>query len=286
MTCPYCSATVADGARLCQSCGRLLAPTASAPAPQPPTTPQQPGTPWQQSGASAPSQGSWTAPSPQGPGPFGPNAAYPPRLPASGGDPYSPHFDVRQLAPDVAATYRQHQFQATFSVLVTILVHFLTLGMASTFMVARKHSLLPRIKPDDFTMLRGAGFLFIPFYNLYWYFVLLHRTVDRLTLQTKLWETGGAPSRGLGTALAIFSVVTAIPYLGLLLFVVPYCFLWPFYLGQMQATCNRLALAAAPTAVHPAMLQLERWTRLRWIGWMLLGPSLVVITSASGLVLS
>ena len=166
--------------------------------------------------------------------------------------------------------------------LVTVLLHFLTFGLVSSFMVARKNSYLPRIKADDFTMARGAGFLFIPFFNFYWVFVLFHRTADRLLLQTKLWEAGGAPSRNLGTALAILSVLTAIPYLGLLVLGLPYYIVWAFFLGQVQETCNRLALAAAPEAIRSAMRQLEQWTRLRWIGWMLLGPSLVVITSATG----
>ena len=77
-------------------------------------------------------------------------------------------------------------------------------------------------------------------------------------------------------------MLTAIPYLGLLVLGLPYYIVWAFFLGQVQATCNRLALAAAPEAIRSAMRQLEQWTRLRWIGWMLLGPSFVVITSSTG----
>ena len=187
MVCPYCTATLPDGSRLCQSCGRLLAPSSLQAQPQVPS-PQPPGAP----------QGSWTVPPPGpagAPGPYGSAPGYGgyPFAPVS--DPYAPQFDARQLPPATAETYRRHQFRATFSVLVTILVHILTLGGASSFMVARKHSLLPRVKPDDFTMARGAGFLFIPFYNFYWTFVLFRRTADRLALQTKLWNTGSAPSR-------------------------------------------------------------------------------------------
>jgi hypothetical protein len=282
MTCPYCTATLPDGSRLCQSCGRLLSPTAPPPSAPPP---QQPP-PHAPSGAvPGPQNPPWAGPPPGAPGPFGPGPGYQPPGFSSGGDPYHRLFDVRRLPPDAVAAYRQHQFKATFSVLLAVLVHVLTFGMASWPMIARKHSFLPRIKPDDFSTARGIGFLFIPFYNFYWCFVLAHRTVDRLALQTKLWGTGGPPSRGLGTALAILSVLTAIPYIGILILGLPYFIVWGFFLAQVQKACNALALAAAPETIRPAMLQLERWTRLRWIGWMLLGPSLVVITSAAGALL-
>src|SRR5687768_11404689 len=144
MPCPYCGAALADGARLCTVCGRLIAPP-------------QPGPP-----SSAPP----TAPSPvpQGPTPSpAPRPAYQPGT-SYRSDPYGPFFDPGALPPETVAAWRQHRFHATFSVLLLLLVHVLTFGMASPFLVARKYTFLPRIRPDDFSTARAAGFLFIPFF--------------------------------------------------------------------------------------------------------------------------
>jgi hypothetical protein len=260
MPCPYCGAALADGARLCTACGRLIAP-------------RQPGQPT----SSAP-----TAPVLVQPGQsptVGPRAVDQPG-PSYGSDPYGPFFDPASLPPETAATWRQHRFHATFSVLLLILVHFLTFGMASPFLVARKYTFLPVIRRDDFSTAKAAGFLFIPFFGLYWVFVVSRRLVDRLTLQARLWSLPGAPSKGLAAALAICWVTSAIPYLGLLFWVPLQFALWPIYLAQIQQLCNRLAIEAAPPEVRAPMLALERAMRLRWIGWIVIVPCLIIVATS------
>jgi hypothetical protein len=202
-------------------------------------------------------------------------AAAPPGL-----DPYSPSFDPSRLTPDVANAWRQHRFQATFSVLLVLLVHVLTFGMATPFLMARKFALLPRIRSDDFSTAKAVGFLFIPIYSLYWVFVLCRRLADRLTLQARLHSVPDAPSRGLATAVAVGWVIGAIPYVGLLFWFPVQFGLWPVYLFQVQRLCNRLALQAAPPEAHQAMLALERAMRLRWIGWVIVVPCLLVVVSS------
>jgi hypothetical protein len=56
--------------------------------------------------------------------------------------------------------------------------------------------------------------------------------------------------------------------------------LWPIYLVQVQRFCNRLALDAAPPDVRPSMLALERAMRLRWIGWIVVVPCLMMVASS------
>jgi hypothetical protein len=194
-------------------------------------------------------------------------------------DPYDRSFDVGSLSPETAAAYRQHRFHATFSVLLLILVHFLTLGLASPFLIARKYTFLPKLRSSDFSTGKAAGFLLIPFFSLYWVFVLCRRLVDRLTLQARLWNLPGAPSRALATTVAISWVASGIPYIGLLVLAPLYLVLWPIYLGQVQGVCNRLALAAAPVEVRPSMPRLEQATRSRWLGWIVLAPALVMLAT-------
>ena len=206
MPCPYCGAALDGGARLCRICGRLIAPTA-------PTTP--------------------TTPTTAGQSPPGERPVYPPGT-SFRSDPYSPFFDLSSVPPETLAAWRQHRFQATFSVLLLILVHFLTFGLASPFLLARKYAFLPTIRPDDFSMLKAAGFLFIPFFAFYWVFVLCRRARGPAGLQARLWSLPGAPSRGLATALAVGWVLSAIPYVGILLWFPLHLALWPIYLAQVQ----------------------------------------------------
>jgi hypothetical protein len=258
MNCPYCGTSLAEGARLCTVCGKLIAPRQPEQAPGP-----NPRTP-------LPGQASET-------GQDGARPVYQAPPPFASSDPYSRLFDVSTLAPETVEAYRQHQFHATFSVLLAILVHFLTFAAASPFLIARKYALLPKIRPDDFSTLKAAGFMFIPFFNLYWAFVLCQRLVDRLTLQARLWEIPGVPSKGVATSVAVTSCLGAIPYIGVVFVLVQLLVLWPIYLGQVQVFCNRLALAAAPAEARSTMLQLERATRLRWIGWMVITPATLVL---------
>ncbi len=258
MSCPYCGSQLADGARVCTSCGRLIAP-------RPP----------EQAGEASP-----RVPPTVRSGPPAQEEARPAYLappPFASSDPYSRFFDVSSLSRETVEAYCQHRFHATFSVLLTVLVHFLTFAVASPFLIARKYALLPKLRPDDFSTAKAAGFMFIPFFNLYWVFVLCNRLVDRLTLQAKLWDVPGVPSRGISTSVAVTSCLSAIPYLGVIFVLVQFIVLWPIYLVQVQAFCNRLALETAPASARPAMLRLERATRLRWLGWMVVTPTALVL---------
>jgi len=259
MPCPYCGAALAEGARLCTTCGRLIAP-------------RLPGQP----SGSAP-----TAPPPAPPGqsPPGPRPVYQPGS-SYRSDPYGPGFDPASLPPETVAAWRQHRFTATFSVLVLLLVHFLTFGIASPFLLARKYAFLPKVRPDDFSTAKAAGFLFIPFFAFYWVFIFCRRIADRLALQARVWSLPGVPSKDLATALAAGWVLSAIPYLGLLVWFPVHLALWPVYLAQVQRCCNQLALEAAPPDVRSSMLALERAMRLRWLGWIVAAPCLLMVVTS------
>lgn len=257
MPCPYCGAALAEAARLCTTCGRLIAPSQPTSAASTTPAPTQPG---------------------QSPAP-GPRPVYQPGS-SHRTDPYGPFFDPASLPPETVAGWRRHRFTATFSVLLLLLVHFLTFGLASPFLLARKYAFLPVVRPDDFSTAKAAGFLFIPFFGLYWVFVLCRRIAERLTLQARLWDLPGAPSKGLATALATGWVSGAIPYVGLFFWFPLQFALWPVYLVQVQRFCNRLALSAAPPDVRPSMLALERATRLRWIGWIVVVPCLLMVVAS------
>lgn len=83
----------------------------------------------------------------------------------------------------------------------------LTIGIFGTIYLGLKHSKLPLIKSDDFTAGKGIGFLFIPFFNLYWQFVFWLRLVDRINFQYRLRGEPDPVSRDLALWTIILSLV-------------------------------------------------------------------------------
>jgi len=101
--------------------------------------------------------------------------------------------------------------------------------------VPRRLSLskLPPAKEGDFRAGKGIGFMFIPFFNLYWLFRFVLSLTDRLNFQFRLRGQKPPISRGLALASCI---VYVIPYVD----AISWLLLMPIVAGQMQAATNRL----------------------------------------------
>src|SRR5206468_3345214 len=63
---------------------------------------------------------------------------------------------------------------------VLVLLHFLTGGIFTFFWVTGLHGKLPRLNSDDLSARRAIWFCFIPFFNLYWFFVVYIRLCLRI----------------------------------------------------------------------------------------------------------
>ncbi len=147
---------------------------------------------------------------------------------------YNMGFDHARVPESQLARFRKHQFFETFPSAVAVLLHFLTIGIFTVIFHGMKHSRLPIIRADDFGAGKAIGFLFIPFFNLYWIFVFWHRLTDRINLQYRLRGAPDPISRGLVTTTC---VLTVIPYIGLIAFLG----LYPVVSAQIQSACNGLA---------------------------------------------
>ena len=113
------------------------------------------------------------------------------------------------------------------------------MGIFTTIFCGLKHSQFPLIKPDDFGAGKAIGFMFIPFFNIYWMFVFWLRLTDRINFQFKIRNQIAPVSRGLVLAALI---VMFVPYLGML---VSGLILMPIAIGQIQSSCNTLAMHRA-----------------------------------------
>lgn len=164
---------------------------------------------------------------------------------------YESYFNVNDIAPDMRESLKRHGMRK-FPTAVAILLHFVTLGIFTIIYYGLKHSELPKIKSDDFSAGRAIGFLFIPFYNIYWEFKFWLRLCDRINFQCKLRNMGSPVPRGLLLATVI---VGLIPYINL----ISWAILLPISIGFIQSAINKLykadamqVLASMPVPVYAA----------------------------------
>jgi hypothetical protein len=101
-------------------------------------------------------------------------------------DIYSEAVDPRQvLTPEQIEAYKQHQL-TEFSTGMFIFLTIITLGIFGSIYHLLKHGKLPKIKDDDPSAGKAIGFSFIPFFNIYWFFVVWPRLIDRINFQYRL----------------------------------------------------------------------------------------------------
>ena len=150
------------------------------------------------------------------------------------GNIYNPDLDLSDLPGEERSAFLQHSFGFTFSVDAVIGLHFLTLGLFSLIHFGLKHSQLPMIKHDDFKARRGIGFMFIPFFNLYWQFRFWLRLVDRVNFQLRLRGLPFTVSRGLMLATIIVGLVPVANLAALLV-------MYPICIVQIERACNLIA---------------------------------------------
>ena len=148
-------------------------------------------------------------------------------------DIYDPAFELGKLSNEQRKEFSQHQFVSTFSTALVIVLHFVTIGIFTLIYFGLKHSNLPLIKQDDFGAGKAIGFMFIPFFNIYWQFRFWLRLVDRVNFQFRLKGHQPPISKGLMLATVI---VGLIPYVGFASIV-----MYPICIGQIQIATNRLA---------------------------------------------
>lgn len=147
---------------------------------------------------------------------------------------YEPNFDIRNIHPNDQQRFRQHEIRSPFSVGLGIFLHFITFGIFTLIRAGLEFDKLPKIKEDDLGAGKAIGFMFIPFFNLYWIFVFWGQLTKRINFQFKLRGMSPPISPGLATA---YCIIRLIPYVN----VFAYLIFMPILYGTVQSACNTLA---------------------------------------------
>jgi hypothetical protein len=121
---------------------------------------------------------------------------------------------------------------------VFVLLSIVTFGIFGTVYLQLKQDKLPAVKPDDPSAAKAIGFMFIPLFNLYWYFVVWRRLVDRINFQYRL---RGCPSPISYRQLMAAQVLSVVGWFLLGIVGLAAC-VWLLVLGaQIESASNRLA---------------------------------------------
>lgn len=121
-----------------------------------------------------------------------------------------------------------------FSTPIAVVLHFLGSGLFTSLKLALMHGQLRPRRADDPNAGKAAGFLFIPFFNLYWLFFMYGRLATRVN---EALAESGSPRRVSDALVITTCVLTLVPFVGWAAFAV----LWPIVLGQFQSAMNELA---------------------------------------------
>jgi DNA-directed RNA polymerase subunit RPC12/RpoP len=146
---------------------------------------------------------------------------------------YNDEFDISHLTKSEKNEFKQHQIKRAFPAWLCVVLHFITLGIFPFFYFGMKHGQLPKIKDDDPSAGKAIGFMFIPFFNIYWRFIFWLRLVDRLNFQHRLRSERITINRGLVLASLIIGLI---PYVGLIAFL----FIEPVIFYKIQIAVNTL----------------------------------------------
>ncbi|MDP7162278.1 MAG: hypothetical protein QF577_07865 [Phycisphaerae bacterium] len=147
-----------------------------------------------------------------------------------------------EIVPANSPAARMHTL-SRFPGAAVVLLHFVTLGIFTIIWFNLMHGKMPKTRHGDPSAGKAIGFLFIPFFNLYWSFFTSLRLVDRVNQQRL---ARGLPSTMRGFTLTV-CILSIIPYVNYVNFLI----IWPIWTGLMQGSVNELVAATAQALALP-----------------------------------
>lgn len=102
-------------------------------------------------------------------------------------DVYSDSVDLNEtLTPELREAYKHNLLTPGMPAWVFVILSVVTWGVFGAVYLQLKQDKLPAVKSDDPSAAKAIGFMLIPLFNLYWYFVVWRRLVDRINFQYRL----------------------------------------------------------------------------------------------------
>jgi hypothetical protein len=143
----------------------------------------------------------------------------------------APHYTPGPLGYQSPAAIG-HQL-TDFPVVAVVILQIFTFGIFSFFHFNLMHGKLPKLRMDDPSAGKAIGFMFIPFFNIYWLFFAHLRLIDRINEQRL---QAGLPQSNLKGLFITSACLCFIPVVHWICFLV----LLPTLCGMLQSSVNEL----------------------------------------------
>jgi hypothetical protein len=147
-------------------------------------------------------------------------------------DIYSEDFDLKKLKTKAKTEFKKFNIES-FPVAATVILHLITLGLFSLIYFGIIQGRFPKIKENDFGTGKSIGFMFIPIFNIYWYFFNWLRLTDRINLQLKLRNKRAPDYKPFMIVSLILSLIPILNYIGAFI-------LMPIVMGLLQHSLNKI----------------------------------------------
>lgn len=157
-----------------------------------------------------------------------------------GDEVYQPGFDLGRVNPATLNFWRCWR-PTSFSVAGAVLLDIFTCGLFGLIYYGIKFGELPKTSRNDFGAGQAIGFMFIPYFSIYWQFRFWLGLCDRVNLQLRL-RGGFVPplSRNLALTICILNVCCIVPYAGIVaLLAAMVC--REIFIAQVQSAINIIA---------------------------------------------
>ena len=160
---------------------------------------------------------------------------------------YQDAFNINQLSDSEKEEYKKNGFFEQIPLKNLQWLHYLTLGLSTTFWYGMQYSKLPKIQDDDFDSIKAIGFAFIPIFNIFWLFIFWDKFLKRINFQLKIRgeEEIKQNLKYLGNNITlmipIFTIASVIPILGIATALLNYFILMPTILKETHSAIEKLA---------------------------------------------
>jgi hypothetical protein len=147
----------------------------------------------------------------------------------AGPDAYAPTTDLSQVLTAEQVEQLKQNSLTSFNPVLSLFLSVITLGIFPGIYYGLDHGKLPRVKDSDPSAGKAIGFQFIPYFNIYWAFVVWPRLLDRINFQFRLRGKEAPLDRNF----CILSIALCFILIGLLMV--------PIVIFQTQQAVNELA---------------------------------------------
>ena len=83
---------------------------------------------------------------------------------------------------------REVEIVRSFPVFALLLLHFFTCGIFTFFWITGLHGKLPKTRADDFSGAKAIALSLMPFYNLFWFFIVYPRLCSRVAAVSRQYN--------------------------------------------------------------------------------------------------